>query len=224
MKKNIIITNIGLSLTIIGLLGFIFYDKVLNNDQKKDINCNQVNNGDEEENETSRVAQILTESTPKHVYTFGEFIVTKNGDVYFIPGDTYRIVSDPYPVHVKNPDILGVKKSYILDDYVGYLGDKIEFEGYKLDLSNILSVNALYFGNGAPDAHYVFISKEGNVSELVFEFDYNDNTLIAKFEKNISEYKNIVSIVPTSSPQASGAIVIDRDGNQYKYLSINILE
>ena len=118
--------------------------------------------------------------------------------------------------------MLGEKGKYTIDDYnIDPSTSKGQpFDGYKLNLSNISSVYDVYFGNGGIGYYIMFLDMDGNVSILAMEASGGASekvVLDVKLEKSINEYKNIVSVVENLEFGGSSVLLIDKDGNKYRY-------
>ena len=93
------------------------------------------------------------------------------------------------------------------------MGDNY-FWGYKLDLKDIKAGYEVYFGNGGTSDSIIFIDKNGKINELYFEYLGKWNITLYK---NVGDYKDIVSVVPNKGIASFFAILIDKDGNEFKY-------
>ena len=204
----------------LGLGGFIFYDKVINkNDDCKKEEIKSITNTDKNnnvENKKSMTNQIL-------IIKPGKIIVDKTGDVYFIIDKNYKRYSTIE--NAEGIDKIGKYGEYQVEGYKQVLdmdGDANiaqKFEGYKLNLSNIISAYSVNIGQ---DSEYYqttfFVEENGTVDMLAFELGDTGKAIL---KKNVSEYANIVSITQSATFDSAIARLVDKDGNTYDLENYN---
>lgn len=133
-------------------------------------------------------------------------VVSSNGDVY-LDVNTYNNKIDL--------SSCGVKGSYT--NVLPNTTETNNFEGYKLNVTNIISAYTFYFGNNTNSYSLLMLDKEGNITELVITSETNG--IKTKMEKN-TQFSNIITVVDKMYTGAHGAIVVDKNGNEYYYNSI----
>lgn len=107
----------------------------------------------------------------------------------------------------------GVKGDYSNID-LPYVENKNLSDVYKLNISNVTAVYGFNFGNGGTNYSLLLLDKDGNITEISIIDDVNGIT--TTMSKN-TEYTNVVTIVNKLYTGSHGAIVIDKDGNEYYY-------
>lgn len=214
-NKGLIGLVIILLIGVIGLGGYIVYDKVINKDnepkteKKEEIKNEKTSDVEETVKETKQATQILNTDV-------GTFIVDKDGSVYYA-----KSVDNYQGVEIKTDDnTIGTYGTYEVSDYVTGLGydestkkttEDHKFEGYKLDLENISSAYDINVGQGGKILY--FLSKEGKVNELRF-IPNGENSKI-ELKKDTCTKSNIVSVLQSSGFDAFEFVLVDKDGNRY---------
>lgn len=188
-------------------------DKVVNKD-KEEIT-------DKKEIEIEEQTQVAKQAVQAINTDVGTFIVDKDGSVYYRKGNKYA--NGNININFKDDSVLGAKGTYEVEDYITDLDydevnkqhiEKHNFDGYKLDLENILSIYEIHVGNGVSNTIY-FLSKDGKVNSLHFAVVSEDTPIEVTLKKDICKYPNIVSIVQSSGFDALEVIFVDKDGNKY---------
>lgn len=210
-SNGLLILIIILLVGLIGLGGYIVYDKVITKDdaQKENQNVLQDDTGDIQSN--NQTIQVLDSK-------IGRFIVDKDGSVYCDnPVDEYEGATVDF-----NNVSFAKSGTYEVEDYVTGLDydestkktiELHNFVGYKLNLDNINSAYEVETGNGGVSEIIFFISKDGKVNEL--RFSSNGNKLDITLEKNTSNHPNIVSVLRSLGFDAATYVLVDKDGNKY---------
>ncbi len=211
-KNNNTWLIILLLIVLVVMAGYIVYDKTLIKEETAKVDDTNTQEQVEETKTTLKndIGQVLNS-------VYGTFIVDKDGSVYFKP--TEKVMSHGLEAPFKKDTSLGIAKTYQIEIYEPTPEKPTStFECYKLNLTNIVSGYEVYLGNGG--IKYVFfIDRIGDVYKVNFtiensEFDYSN------IEK-LTEYKNIVSIVETSTfggySGAYSAVLIDKNNKQYRY-------
>lgn len=203
---------IVLALLLIGVGGYILYNKNIS----KNTTNNEENNTKTTEVETKKETQQATQIINTKV---GTFIINKDGSVY------YRKTVDKYAgaeIVIDDNNSIGTHGNFELEDYVTGLNPDAEsqesreihtFEGYKLDLQNINSAYEIMVGNGGSSEIIYFLSKDGKVNEL--SFHSNGTSISINLKKDTSSYTDIVSVLQSSDFDAQKVILVDKYGNKY---------
>ena len=183
-----------------------------------EINNNE-NTVNDNETTTNNNENIVLEKKGHTLDTsVGKFIIDKDGLVYYENYETITYMGVTYELTTKDLTTLGTKQQYTNYTYQNAPTCNIEegcnVEAYKLDLENISSVYEVTFGNGSATIGIIFLTYEGEVHELMFNLAETDKIVSTK---NVSEYSNIVSVVPNMSFGGHSAILIDKNGNKYEY-------
>ncbi len=216
-NKGLIVLVIILLIGVIGLGGYIVYDKVINKDntpkteKKEEIKNEETSEVEETVEETKQATQILNTDV-------GVFIVDKDGSVY------YQKTADKFVgAEIKIDDnTIGTYGTYEVEDYITGLGydesakkptEDHKFEGYKLDLENISSAYEIYTGNGGASDIIFFLSKDGKVNHL--HFLSTGKKVDVALKKDTCNYPNIVSVLQSSGFDAFEFVLVDKDGNKY---------
>lgn len=165
-------------MAVLGLWGFIVYDKLLKENSIGNVDDNNLNNdsinNEEENNENSY--KIFSEKLKDQVSKYD----SKNQNYQYIKND---IVKNGYIIYINEKDSLFVKY------FDKNLNDK--YGDYKID-DNVLSFYVINVGQDVGNMLY-FINNDGTVGSADTEYGIGiENEIMIK--KDIG-YKNIVSIV-----------------------------
>ena len=196
-KKNtsLIVFIVILSLLVLGLGGFITYDKVFKEKNNKNNNDNENNNVKVELKEMKNVQIVNGDDV--------NVLVDTLGNAYVLMPKKPNIDDNNYDAKVIKSNLLQFEKNSMKYNINGYVNSNNEntITGYKLNVSNVLSV----YNSGH---HFIFLKKDGTLS-----YFYDD---IASEEflklKNISNVKDAVSVSGSNflySPYA-----ITKDGTE----------
>lgn len=227
-NKGLVFLVVILLFTSLGLGGYIVYDKVLNKDNNpkvdettsKEENIEENDNSEEEQEDVTtktRTTQILRVTSALRGAKGGTIVVTKEGTVYFIPSENQK--------ELEGIEKIGTYGEYELEDYITGLGwDEVnqktiedhKFNGYKLNLENVVSAYDIEIGNSGEYQNYFFVKEDGTVDMLKFELA-SVGKITTVFEKNVTEHPNIVSVTQSGGFGAFDAQFIDKDGNSYNY-------
>ena len=196
-KKNtsLIVFIVILSLLVLGLGGFITYDKVFKEKDNKNNNDNENNNVKVELKEMKDVQIVNGDDV--------NVLVDTLGNAYVLMPKKTNVDDNNYNAKVIKSNLLQFEKNSTKYNISGYVNSNNEntITGYKLNVSNVLSVyNSSH--------HFIFLKKDGTLS-----YFYDD---IASEEflklKNISNVKDAVSVSGSNflySPYA-----ITKDGTE----------
>ena len=217
--KNIIIAV--LSVLLVASLVFIGYDKLLKKDNNTtsnttsttDVNSNTSSNQTEETKQpenTKDAATIFYENMVKNRevvvdYDHGiNIVLDKDGNVYYSANSVEKAV--------------GAKGQYAIDGYFTGVDQMSNvFNGYKLDVSNVVAIYYGASGNGGWKS-YILIKADGTIAELTYStYTKNNSTVVTieKFEATVTRYKNIVSVETAGNWEGPGFNLIDINGNKY---------
>lgn len=179
-------------------------DNVVQNGNYVDVSSNDENvveNSNVDSNSNNNLNSNVISKDVAHNNMFGNVIVTKDGSVYFRPYEQYNFnFSGDF-----------VKGTYSVDDYI--LGpESDQFEGYKLNTSNIRSASSFAVGNGGSFISVVLITKDNKVEIINFE-NSNGNNVDVTF-KRVDNLSNIVSVVESAGFGGHGYVFYDVNGNQ----------
>ena len=184
-----------LVLVVIGLVVYICLDKTSSNDTASRVDSGETEKcvtAAEDEKETKEIA------TGGNGYVYGRgdtvwhgtYYVTKSGDVYYEPATSFY-AGEQYNITISDADNIGENGTYTLkyEDFESWyeLGNdskEFTFDGYKLDLSNIVTVVEAEYGQQKVFASTIFIDKEGNASTLTSSNLYEGKVSL-KLNKNV---------------------------------------
>lgn len=239
LNKGLLVLVVILSLLVVGLSSYLIYDKVFKGDnnvnKENDLVDNDINKEEDKVDDENIVNNIFDNSNDDEeiqdnveVITgkfgqvlnsgIGEFIVDKTGVVYYIPAKSWNSFGTEYKLNFNDKDKKRLGKYGVyqveIDMYPGN-NDKDSIEAYKLDLFNIKSVYEVEVGNGGSAISIIFLGNDGKVSKLSFVGESPEKNSL-DFYKNIEGYSNIVSVVQNNSYDGNDAILIDKDGNEFK--------
>lgn len=184
-----------LVLVVIGLVVYICLDKTSSNDTASRVDSGETEKcvtATEDEKETKEIA------TGGNGYVYGRsdvvlhgaYFVTKNGDVYYVPATTFY-GGQQYNITLSDAGNIGEKGTYTLkfSDFeswyeMGNDSEEFTLDGYKLDLSNIVTVIEAEYGQQKTTASTIFVDKEGNLSTLTSSNLY-EGSFSLKLNKNV---------------------------------------
>lgn len=206
MEKNRYLKNIIIIILLILLIGlglYVGYNNLLNNECDCDTS--------ELDKTCEDAAKVFYANMVKNrevIYQYDEgisILLDKDGNVYYSAST------------LNNP--VGTKGEYIIDGYAAGPSDdglNNEFEGYKLDVSNVVAIYSSAVGNGG-FFDYILIKADGTIARLTYyphkNSDYETVVTIESFEETVPGFKNIVSIEKANDFDAHGYKLIDIDGN-----------
>ncbi len=186
-NTRLLILTVVLFLIVVGLGGFIVYDKILNDKPIKTPNST-------DSNSYELFAQNLKNQFSKYD--------DNNQNYLYVSSD---VVKDGYEVYLTKNQTLFVK--YFNKEFNTKYGE------YKI-ADNVLSFYVVASGQGGGNMLY-FINEDGTVGSADTEYGINSNNQII-INKNIG-YKNIVSVIGgifgSEFSGVLGPIFIDINGN-----------
>ena len=144
-KKNNLGIIILLVLLVLGLTGYIVFDKVLSGKE----NANEIKDSENANNSNEISSKIESGEIQTLDTKMGRFIISKEGKVYYQPSEEFNYgFGSVFKLEFSDPSKLGNKESNMIDGYKNPTGEQIPFESYELDLDNIVAGYEIYFGNG----------------------------------------------------------------------------
>lgn len=161
------------------------------------------------------------------VFNYGDFYLVKSGEVYFRPNKneiTQGMLKFKMSYDADAEKALGEKGTWTIktDDlregFAFWEQESFSFEGYKLDLTNIVSLGEMGFGQSF-DGYYVwFVDANGDLSTLSIANDMRSGVIKDQvrtdFKKNIVKGKNLVAVLSGLSNGDGGyAAGISRNGS-----------
>lgn len=219
--KNIVITI--LSMLLIGLGGFLVYDKFIkeetpikteetntnNNELSKDTTNENTTESESKEDKYQTYLNNMSKKITAEVATFN--VTNGNGtnfsrEIYLDTNGSLYLIDSPITSNlVKIPSLTSNEDLYI--------------EGIKLKLNNIIDIFFIE-GLGQSGIQTLFaLTKTGDIYFVASSYDWSDSTIISSSFTKIVELKNIVSIdsYVKASPVSYGhnAEAIDINGNRF---------
>lgn len=202
--------------------GYILYDKVIAKQDK--LQCETVKEDEKkpaEEKKGEEVAEIASKGFKADV-GYGKIYVTKAGDVYLEPYEDAYVGALSKKIEFSEDALPGEKGAYKLKtEEIGgkelYQTDaeldieEVEFDGYKIDLENIVSVYDVTI-----PAHVwggwttVFIDKDGITHWMRIYDNGSNGKCEATSIISVDEYKNIASIIDRYD--YGKVLLVTRDG------------
>ena len=192
------------------IVGFIVVGKVNNKCVIDDeINDNVEGVVDNKTEDVNIYGHTLSED-------IGKFIVSKKGDVYFIPSSNPNFRGVSINLDLSNESIF-IKGTYTVEEYFDSPDSNgvSNIEGYKINLSNIRSAYSFYFGQSGSQKSILFLDVDGRVNELVFEDNFG--MISTSLFRNVENLSNIVTVVDNTQCCGEAAMLIDKNGNQIGY-------
>ena len=200
--KNIVITI--LAVLVLGLGGYLIYDKVLNNNEKcKEENGKNNAQPTETANETVALKYNYDLSKRNNIQAvrkgYVEVLVDTEGNSYlYIIGNLESLEDTQVKTNLES--VNKKFKTYSPKGFDKY-GSK-DLEAYKLNITDVLTAHYIEMGNSGK-GYFVFIRENGKVSYLDYEkLIYNGEISL----KDINNLENIVSIVENTYSMTPYAI------------------
>lgn len=220
--KGMVIAVVILFLLVLGLGGFIAYDKFYSK-SSSEINKNENLNSNEE------LDKNVLDSNPKISISNKNFIQSlsfdSGGVLVDIDGNVYITFydQDTYGGDLRQrygDNLQKLKNMYNKYEVKGYHtnpcdGEAELYEGIKLNLEKIIS--AYYMMQGHADRYLIFIKEDGTLSALDIEKTLSSGTIILK--EKIDNLENIVSVVQsgtvTGCSEANEITALEADGTSH---------
>lgn len=226
-SKGKTIAIIILFLSVLGLSGYIVYDKVLNKEVKEPVKTEKKENVKIEEGfnlDNKSEIQALTGNNYYKVY------ISKNGEAFL----TIDNVDNEEDAEIK-ANITKLQNQYQDNTIEGICltGDEQHdkemcengdvLKSIKLDIEDVVSAYDMILGQDIFAGGILFIKKDGTISSLSMDKLLGEGK--AEIKNNLKNLKNIVTIVQSGTTNAlSGhhqAIAIEKDGTQHVIDSLN---
>lgn len=204
-----------LILIILGLTGYIVYDKILSNREAKEPETKEVEETESNETITQNETQVLKTRV-------GDIIVSTDGSVYYVPNTKFLDYhSDGKTLNFIDDKKIGTYSKYKVEGYkLGVINEGLiptEFEGYKLDLKNVTAAYECYFGQDSWSDSILFTTKSGKVAAFTVYINISNDKTDVKIDNDITNYENIVSILQSQGFESSNVLLVDKEGNKYKF-------
>lgn len=202
MKKNVLI--IVLTVLLLGVSGYLIYDKVMNNN----VENNEIINNNDNNNETINNNQ--NNSYKLFVDNFKNNYLKFDSNNYISQFVVSEFLSSDYKVYMDENKNLYIKYSdkNLNDKYGNYL-----------IANNVLYFNIISTGQGGGNTLF-FINQDGTVGSASIEYNVSGDDSKIEVKKDLG-YKNIISVVSgrfgDNYTGVSDAIFIDINGNIYSY-------
>ena len=190
MKKgnnNLTLLVIILLIIVLGLAGYIVYDRVLNSGSMKSYGYDL--------SKRTMVQAVRQDNI--------EVLVDTDGNAYLYMIDDLDNESNmQIKTNLKN--IEKQFKTYSPKGYT-YIDGSHELKAYKLDISNVLTSYYVHMGNGG-FSYFVFIKENGKLSYLSYDkLIYNGEIEL----KDIDNLENVVSVVENTYSMTPYVITSD---------------
>ena len=212
---------------VLGLGGYIAYDKVFTK-ETKEIEKTEKKVADSStptEEETTKTKLGTNRVIQNLQFHFGPVegnaVVSKDGNAYV---EFYESKSDDD--NVTKASLANLKRQYQdynIEGYHEYMtepGENKAFNGIKLPVSDVVAAYEGYSGNGGSQGWYLYLVKtDGTISGFSMGNTFEQNNGNIKFENNINNLTNISSIAQsmTSSGRSEAFVVIavEKDGTEH---------
>ena len=200
-NKGLVWLIVVLIILVLGLVGYIVYDKVLTDKSTENINNSDSNseilNNEDEKVDLNNNYEVFAKNLKSQFSKYD----SNNQSYLYVNSD---ILSDGYNVYLTENQTLFIK--YLNKELNDKYGD------YKI-ADNVLSYHVICTGQGGGNMLY-FINENGTVGSADIEYGIGEDGITIK--KDIG-YKNIVSIISGTFGNGysgvNGAIFIDINGN-----------
>lgn len=190
MKKgnnSLILLVIILLIIVLGLVGYIVYDKVLNNSSMKSYRYDL--------SKRTTVQAVRQDNI--------EVLVDTDGNSYLYMIDNVDNESNlQIKTNLRNIEMQF--KTYSPKGY-RYIDGSEELKAYKLDISNVLTVYYVHKGNGG-FSYFIFVKENGKLAYLSYDKLIYDGEIHLKDIENI---ENVVSVVENTYSMTPYVITLD---------------
>ena len=195
-NSGLVALIIVLCLVVLGLGGYIVYDKVLSNNPNNSESINENNNNNSLYN--YNLAKRTTDQAVRQGYI--EILVDTDGNAYLYTFGNLDYENDSQlKTNIKN-----LEKKFETCSPKGYtyIDGSTELKAYKLNLTNVLTTYYVHMGNGG-FSYFVFVKEDGKLSYLSYDKLINNGEIELK---NINDLENVVSIVENTYSMTPYAI------------------
>lgn len=209
-----------LVLMVLGLGGYIVYDKVLNKEVNEPIKTEKK---EEKKSEVDSGFNIEKKSELQALnISIGRVYITKDGDA-FLTIDDFATQN----IGMEKTAAEQLKKLQQKTAVEGYCGNQVsQIEGHcdsgnvvnsiKLDVDNVVSAYYLSMGQSIDMGKLMFVKQDGTISSIDFGALFDGKVVV---ENNYKNLKNIVTVVQSATTSAASgynqAIAIEKDGTQH---------
>lgn len=217
MKKNIVI--IILSVVILGLGGYLVYDKVLSDDNKESNNKVEESNNEElieNKQEENKEKVNKTETQVLQFYP-SSIAIVNNGEVYVnVSGSTPEI--DNLYGDGTYQTLIATRNKYVeytFDDFDVLDQFNNNFKGLKLNIKDVQAVYSYARGQVYDSYYGLFLLKNDNTVHGISLY----SLITGKTQTTeISNLKGIVKFV-TKSSDGNYTYAVDKDGREYDMIN-----
>ncbi len=220
-----------LALATLGLGGFIVYDKIFATQSEK-VETSVSTQKQTENSNTKKQEQTVKNNNGfvGSYSTSGLILVDGAGDVYFEPNNDISHVQgmEAYNFNLKDENVDGEKGIYSFNKEeikyhpTAHDGQKIEFNGYKLNIKNIISLAEVGIGHQSYEYTWLALNQNGDTYMIIVKpgernASGNDNTgsTEAKIRVRKLKYKNIISASMIDMGDSVGTVMTDKNGSHF---------
>lgn len=219
-NSSLIIVCVVLALVAVGLGAYLIIDKTGAGEKTKCAVSNSEKSSSGSDSSESVGFVYDTDPIGKYV-DYGKYIITKDGDLYFAPESKITWYEDhSEKVSYSVDSEVGAKGKFEFEpDDISYYtppmkeGQKINFEGYKLNVSNVQFVTELGFGQQKNGILVAIITKDGKMSILKTKEGFGENSKLV-IKKDVEE--NVANVGTAYHGTGMYAVVYYRDGSSKK--------
>ena len=197
-NRGLVTLIVILLLLVLGLGGYIVYDKLLSNNSESNIGSNNANNS------TTLYSYNLTKRTTNQATNQGyiEVLVDTDGNAYlYTVGNLDGTNDSQLKANIKKLE--GLFEMYSPKGYNSH--GSTELKAYKLNMTNVLTTYYVHMGNGG-FGYFVFVKENGKLSYLSYD------NLIKNGEvelKDVDNIENVVSVVENTYSMTPYAITLN---------------
>ena len=193
--RMLIALVIVLFLIILGLGGYIVYDKVLSNNAESNTEGNNATSS------TTLYSYDLTKRTTNQATRQGyiEILADTDGNAYLYTSGNLDYENDSQlKTNIKKLE--GQFEMYSPKGYNSY--GSTELKAYKLNVTNVLTTYYVHMGNGG-FSYFVFVKENGKLSYLSYDKLINNGEIQLKDANNL---ENVVAVVENTYSMTPYAI------------------
>lgn len=183
-----------LFLLVLGLGGYIVYDKLLSNNSKSNTESNNTTNN------TASYSYALTKRTTDQAVRQGyiEILVDTDGNAYLYTIGNLDYENDAQ-IKTNIKKLEGQFEMYSPKGYNSY--GSTELKAYKLNMTNVLTTYYVHMGNGG-FSYFVFVKENGKLSYLSYDKLINNGEIELKDANNIENVAAVVENTYSMTPYA----------------------
>lgn len=206
-NTGLIVLAVILSVAVLGLGGFIIYDKILSDNTKVDVNENNFqNNEDKSAIDNSKISMTS--------FYGNSVAIVSNGEVYLNVNCNNALLEEQLKLFYGNEILKTLNKTRQI--YKEYTFDNFEynnsnFMGMKLNTNNVSNVYEYIYGQSmGNDYGLILLNEDKTVSMISLYSLINGNSNV----KNISGLSNIEKIITENN---DGIYIYAVNGNGEKF-------